>query len=1131
MKRRVPIRYSSILFSAIFLLIGPIITAAQEKIAFTSFRDGNHDIYIMNPDGSDQTRLTIDAGNDAGPSFSYNDNKIVYSSGAGIYVMSANGTGKTQLTNDGRTPSFSHDGNRIVFVSGLDGGIYVMNADGSNPTRVPNVNPIGGIFGPVFSPDGTKIAFTDIGNVTFGNATDEIFIVNIDGSNLIRLTDTPGPGGNFEPKFHPDGSKIVFPSSRDGNEEIYVINVDGSNQTRLTTTPQEDPYPENRRPTYSPDGSKIAFSRYIRFGTQSYIYVMNSDGSNAVNLTPNSDFNYEPSWGDANARPTITPASGVTRVRNAGPSNSSIATVSDQEDAEHTLNVKVNGGTTATVNGITVSGISVDANGNVTANIAAVTDPCGSTLAGFTLRVTDNGLRFSQAILVVTTTPASPPGALPGNAFSGVTPGLDGRLYGVTYNCGTYNKGTLYVYNPASQAVTELHDFNGITDGAEPYDDLVFDVVNGKFYGTTSSGGPSGAGTIFTFDPATQLVDTIRSDFGGYTEPIGAPIRSNGYLYGVVGRTGGIYRMAPDGSDFTIIHPFTEFSTQAQPLTLGLDGMLYGVTLRGGILCAAGPQYGCGTIFRLKPVLPGDLAEQFQTLYQFQGPGFRNVNPFRSLIFDTDANGHNYLYGSTLYSVFRFDLNTSTLEFIFTAGGSNGGNGFPITEGADGLLYLTDYFGGPAFAGSVFSMNKDGTGLTNLRNFNLASGPVGPYGRLYRNSSGTIFGTTEYDAVGETGGVFTISTGANTPPVANNQPVTTPEDTAVPITLTASDANGDPLTFSVVTQPANGILTGLAPNLTYTPNANYFGADSFTFRASDGTAISSTATVSITVNGSNDAPIALADVYNGAQEDTTILLSLVASDPDGDPLTYSIVTTPANGLLSPTADPRFVNYTPNANYFGQDSFTFRVNDGNTDSNTATKVINIVSVNDRPVAVDDFAAAETRVPVTIAVLANDTDPENDPISVVSAGAGGRSPNGTIAINPNGTVTYTSDRRFVGTDLFPYQIRDSGGALSIVKTITVVVSAPNSPPKAVKDSATTAVNTPVLISVLANDTDANNDLLSVTAVTQGVNGIVTNNGNGTVIYTPGPGFRGRDTFTYAVSDGRGGVAIGSVSVRVQ
>jgi VCBS repeat-containing protein len=142
--------------------------------------------------------------------------------------------------------------------------------------------------------------------------------------------------------------------------------------------------------------------------------------------------------------------------------------------------------------------------------------------------------------------------------------------------------------------------------------------------------------------------------------------------------------------------------------------------------------------------------------------------------------------------------------------------------------------------------------------------------------------------------------GANTPPVANAQSTSTNEDTAKAITLSGSDADGNPLTYAVVTQPAHGTLSGTAPSLTYTPAANYNGADNFTFKVNDGQVDSAAATVSITVNPVNDAPVANAQSTT-TNEDTAKAITLTGSDADGNPLTYAVLTQPGHGTLSGTA--------------------------------------------------------------------------------------------------------------------------------------------------------------------------------------------------------------------------------------
>ncbi|GEM_PF-1042995 len=186
----------------------------------------------------------------------------------------------------------------------------------------------------------------------------------------------------------------------------------------------------------------------------------------------------------------------------------------------------------------------------------------------------------------------------------------------------------------------------------------------------------------------------------------------------------------------------------------------------------------------------------------------------------------------------------------------------------------------------------------------------------------------------------------NNAPAATGQSVSTNEDVTVPVTLTATDADGNPLTYAIVVAPTNGGLSGTPPNLTYHPSTNFNGSDSFSFKANDGLVDSNTATVSITVNPVNDAPTA-APQSRVTLEDTPLSLVLSGSDVEGDALNYSIAVAPANGTLTGVAPN--LNYIPNANFNGTDNFSFRVNDGSVDSNTATVSITVNPVNDAPAA--------------------------------------------------------------------------------------------------------------------------------------------------------------------------------------
>src|SRR6185369_11260272 len=158
-----------------------------------------------------------------------------------------------------------------------------------------------------------------------------------------------------------------------------------------------------------------------------------------------------------------------------------------------------------------------------------------------------------------------------------------------------------------------------------------------------------------------------------------------------------------------------------------------------------------------------------------------------------------------------------------------------------------------------------------------------------------------------------------------------------------------PVTFSLVSNPAHGILSAFNTNsgaITYTPAANYNGADAFSFRVSDGT-LFATGQVSIVVTPVNDAPTATGFAVETA-EDTATNLTLLGSDVEG-PVTFSLVSNPAHGVLSAfNTNSGAITYTPNANFNGVDAFSFRVSDGSL-SATGQVSITVTPVNDAPTA--------------------------------------------------------------------------------------------------------------------------------------------------------------------------------------
>jgi VCBS repeat-containing protein len=275
----------------------------------------------------------------------------------------------------------------------------------------------------------------------------------------------------------------------------------------------------------------------------------------------------------------------------------------------------------------------------------------------------------------------------------------------------------------------------------------------------------------------------------------------------------------------------------------------------------------------------------------------------------------------------------------------------------------------------------------------------------------------------------------------------------------------------------------------------------------------------------NNAPIANPDTATtGVGTPVTIDVLANDVDPDGDALTVTSVTTPTNGSASVNPDGT-ISYTPDAGFTGTDRFDYTVSDGNGGVITSTVTVNVGFENTAPVTVPNTAITDEDTPVTIDVLANDSDPDGDPLTVTEATA----ENGTVTINPDGTITYTPDPDFNGTDTITY-IADDGNGGTTPGTVTVTINPVNDAPVAANDSTVTDLDTAIDINVLGNDFDVDGDTLTVTAATPGTNGTTTVNPDGTITYTPEPGFVGLDTFEYTVDDGNGGTDTATVTVSV-
>jgi len=297
-----------------------------EKIAFVSDRDGMQQIYLMNPDGSDQVRLCT-LGDAHSPRWSPDGTRVVFECRFHVCWMYADGSYQRDI-GPGMMPDWSPDGRQIVFRGGPppldcmarhpvdDWGIYVMDIDGSNVSGLTDgeMDDV-----PRWSPDGGKIAF----NRPPPEQNREIFVMDADGSNVKRITNSEGD--DVGPAWSPDGTKIAFEYLQDA----WIMNSDGSNRTNIGGPGAKSLL------SWSMDGSQLAFTMpqcpFGCSGNNNEIWVMQSDGSNQVNISNHPSHDSGPAWSpvavpsSAPPPPTspLTPTTTGTLAINGGALNTS----------------------------------------------------------------------------------------------------------------------------------------------------------------------------------------------------------------------------------------------------------------------------------------------------------------------------------------------------------------------------------------------------------------------------------------------------------------------------------------------------------------------------------------------------------------------------------------------------------------------------------------------------------------------------------------------------------------------------------------------------------------------------------------------------------------------------------------
>lgn len=400
----------------------------------------------------------------------------------------------------------------------------------------------------------------------------------------------------------------------------------------------------------------------------------------------------------------------------------------------------------------------------------------------------------------------------------------------------------------------------------------------------------------------------------------------------------------------------------------------------------------------------------------------------------------------------------------------------------------------------------------------------------------TLSYTIEDGNGGSDSATVAIFVNNNNAPVAQNDNYTVAEDNQLVATAGSSDIpgvldndsdiDGDTLTvLEVISTPSLGSVSmAVNGSFVYVPASNNFGTDSFTYQISDGNGGTDTAVATIVISPSNDAPTALDDSYTINQDEEAVFTVLDNDfDVDGDTITI----TGAHGgegeitVLEGTS----IRYRPPAGFNGSDFFEYNITDGNGESAFANVNITIRGPNRPPIAVDDNAITAEDQSVTIDILANDSDPDGDPLFIVRL----RADHGSVSLNGQNQVVYTPDSNFNGADIISYTIADQAGEQASAK-VDVSVTPVNDNPIAVDDQLTVRTNSTTEFNPLLNDSDVDGDPLTITQA-NAQNGSVTINTNNTLTYTPQQDFEGNDSLSYTIVDNQGGSATATVAIIVE
>ncbi|MHA3771210.1 beta strand repeat-containing protein [Verrucomicrobiota bacterium sgz303538] len=665
---------------------------------------------------------------------------------------------------------------------------------------------------------------------------------------------------------------------------------------------------------------------------------------------------------------------------------------------------------------------------------------------------------------------------------AGLLKGSDGNLYGTTSDGGTSNYGTVFRLTPAG-VLTTLASFNR-TNGSNPLANLV-EGSDGNFYGTTSDGGTSNYGTVFKMTPAGELTTLTSFNRTNGSNPYAGLVEgSDGNFYGTTelggaSGSGTVFKMTPAGELTTFISfSLTNGSNPLAKLVEGSDGNFYGTTSEGGVS-------GYGTVFKVTP------SGNFTTLVSFSS--LNGGYPRAELVEGSDGNFYGTTSGTpsqgalrgngTVFKVTPAGELTTLVSFDFT----NGRNPYAgLVVGSDGNFYGTTSQGGANNCGTLFKMTPAGE-LTTLVSFDFANGS-NPYAGLVEGSDGNFYGTTSQGGANNYGTVFKMTPAGEL------------------ITLVSFD-------FFNGSKPYAGLVEG--------NDGNFYGTTSQGGAVAYGTVFKVTPAGVLTTLASftrTDGRYPLAGLMEGSDG------NFYGTTSQGGASIYGTVfkVTPAGVLTTLASFDGAVAANPKCSpVFGSDGKLY--------GTAAQMVIWRLSVPLVPgittTPPSDITTTGATLKGTVNASGSDTTVTFEYGLTPTFGNSIVATPGTVAGRSTTAVSATlSGLAPHATYYYRLTASNSNGSNS---TTGASFTTPNSRPVATNDTFVSPTNDfgPISLSVLEDDTDVDGDSLTITAVTQGSFGAVTTNGT-TLMYTPGPGFVGRDTFSYTISDG-----IDTVSAQVE